>query len=340
MFGRRKKSNDSAAAIVEFWVWWDRARHRVAAGIADGTVAQLAGEISGRVSAIHEDLQWELSPGRVTEHSLVVAPGGDARLRAVVARWLAAAPAADNLFEYYGARQADDDVLESKIQIAGQQLDLSELRFGFTVDDDAHDVDVSVYHPGFATLPAEARGQLTFLALDWALGEEQVEIWIGAVETDLTPPPSGPRTGRELQAAVAELAAKHAEPVYAVLGAETKRGPLMATVQLPLRSARWPRFDTHVGVTTSFDKRDNGLPTEESLARLRELEDRIDAVLGRDGITVAHETCAGSRTIHVYVDGATRASDAVTDAARSGPLSVKTDVTYDPALERVRHLRP
>jgi hypothetical protein len=339
MFGRRKKSNDSTAAIVEFWMWWDRARARVATAIADGTVEQLADEISSRVSAIHEDLQWELSPGRATEHSLVVAPGGDARLRATVARWLASAPAGDTLFEYYGARQADDDVLASKIQIAGKELDLSELRFGFTVDDDAHDVDVSVFHPGFATLPEQARGQLTFLALDWALGEERVETWVGAVETALTPPPNL-RSGRELQAAVAELAARHAEPVFAILGAETKRGPLMATVQLPLRSARWPRFDTHVSVTTSFVKRDNGLPTEDALTQLRELEDRLEAALNGDGVMIGHETCAGSRTIHVYVDGATHASDAVTGAARSGPASVKTDVTYDPALERVRHLRP
>jgi hypothetical protein len=339
MFGRRKKSDDRVAAIVEFWVWWDRARARVATAIADGTVGQLAEEISTRVSAIHEDLQWELSPGKATEHSLVVAPGGDARLRATVARWLASAPAGDTLFEYYGARQADDDVLSSKIQIGGEELDLKELRFGFTVEDDPHDIDVAVFHPGFATLPEQARGQLTFLALDWALGEEQVETWIGAVETAVTRPPN-PRTGRELQTAVADLAARHAEPVFAVLGAETRRGPLVATVQLPLRSARWPRFDTHVAVTTSFVKRDNGLPTDDALTQLRDLEGRVEAVLKGDGVLVAHETCAGSRTIHVYVDGATQASEAVTGAARSGPLSVKTDVSYDPALERVRHLRP
>jgi hypothetical protein len=338
MFGRRK-TKDSAQAIVEFWVWWDQARHRVAAAIGDKGTEMPVEEISRRVKAIHGDLEWELSPGKVAAHSLVVAPGGDARLRATVARWLSAAPPADETFEYAGSRQADDEVFTATMQMAGQDLDMSELRFAFTVADDAHEVDVSVFHPGMRALPEGARAQLTFLSLDWALGEEQVELWIGAVDHQLQPSPTL-HSPADLRKAVAEIAARHAEPVYAILGAETRRGPLMATIQLPLRSARWPRFDTHVAVTMSFAKRDNGLPTDESLTQLREVEDRVEAAVGGDGVLVGHETCDGSRTIHVYVDGATRASDAVVGAARSGPLTAKTDITYDPALDRVRHLRP
>jgi hypothetical protein len=225
------------------------------------------------------------------------------------------------------------------IEFADHKLDLGEIRFGFAVGDDAHDIDVAVFHPAFPSMPENARLQLTFLALDWALGEDNVELWIGVVEP-ASFAPTHPRTSVELRAAVAEVAARHAEPVFVILGAETRRGPLMATVQLPLRSARWPRFDTYIGITSSFAKRDNGLPTDESLDLLRELEDRVEAVLGGDGVVVGHETCDGSRTIHVYVDGATQASGAVTGAAGSGPLTVRTDVTYDPALDRVRHLRP
>jgi hypothetical protein len=93
-----------------------------------------------------------------------------------VARWRAAAPAADAVFEYFGSRQPDNDVFTSRIQIADHQLELDAVRFAFTVDEDAHELDVAVFHPDFPVLPESARLQLTFLALDWALGEELVEL--------------------------------------------------------------------------------------------------------------------------------------------------------------------
>jgi len=339
MFGRRRRK-DPTEAITEFWVWWSHARPRVAAAIEDGTTEKLADEISDQVHAIHDKLQWELSKGTRSRHSLVVAPAGDPALRATVARWLAVAPAADPLFEYHGSRQPDDNVFSARMQIAGQDLELSELRFAFSVAEGAHDVDVAVYHPVFAVLAPQAAQQVTFLALDWALGEEQVELWVGRVDTLTTPVPDL-RTGPELRAAVDDLAAGHTEPLYAMLSGEDRHGtPIMAMVQVPLKPARWPRLDTHVAVTLRFAARDNGLPTEESLEELRDIEDRIIDAVGRDGEVVAHETSGGVRTIHVYVDGATGAGNAaVAGTAAAGSLRPTTKVTYDPSFSRVGHLR-
>jgi hypothetical protein len=340
MFGRRK-NKDTGPAIAEFWRWWADARHSVGAAIDDGTVAALAGEISRRVASIHKGLQWELSQGTRAQHALVVAAAGNAALRATVARWLAAAPAPDAVFEYLGSRPSDDAVFTSRMQIAGHELDLSELRFAYSTDEDAHDLDVSVFHPGFRELPESARLQVTFLALDWALGEEQVEMWVGRVEAQQVESP-GLRPYGDLRAAVADLAAKHAEPRYAMLGGERPGGrPMMAMVQVPLKSVRWPRFDAHIAVTARFPAQPNGLPTDESLAHLRDLEDRVEAVLPPDGEVVAHETADGVRTLHVYADGTTPAVDAVSAVATSfGPLRTAVSVTHDPGFERVAHLRP
>lgn len=338
MFGRWR-AKDPSSTVTDFWRWWASARDRVAAAIPAGTTAELADELGQHVEAIHPDLQWELAKGAVAQHSLVVAPGGDARLRAVVARWLAAAPPADGVFEYHGSRQPDDRVFESRMQIEGHTLELAELRFAFTADDDRHAIDVAVYHPVFPSMAERAQLQVTFLALDWALGEEQVELWVGQVapqplETDDL------RSGRELRAAIAELAARHTEPRFVMLSWQTPRGPAMAVVQLPLRAARWPRFDTHVSVSLQYPARDNGLPTDESLTRLREAEDRGSAVLADHGTLVAHETSNGLRTLHFYVDGPDTAK-AVADAVRTATsLRVTEKTTYDPALEQVGHLRP
>jgi hypothetical protein len=339
MFGRRK-TKQNGEAVAEFWRWWADARHRVAAAISDGTVGSLAGEISGRVAAIHKDLQWELSEGKQAQHALVVAAAGNAALRATVARWRAAAPAGDAVFEYFGSRQPYDGMFTSRIQIADQQVELDALRFAFTVDEDAHELDVAVFHPRFPDLPESARQQLTFLALDWALGEELVELWIGQVDCAQFEP-YGLRTFSELRVAVNDLATKHADPLYVMLGAENRKGvPMMAMVQVPLKSSRWPRFDTHIAIIARYPAQHNGLPTDESLADLRDLEDQVEAVLPPDGEAVAHETSQGVRTIHVYTDGTTPTRDAVSAVVASfRPLKAKVAITYDPGFEHVRHLR-
>jgi hypothetical protein len=327
------------SAIAEFWQWWSQARERVAAGIGDGSIGSMADEIGGRVAAINDDLQWELAPGRNAQHALVVTGGGDAALRATVSRWLAAAPEADAVFEYVGARQPDDRAFSARMRMDGDELDLSELRFAFVIDDHGHAVDVEVFHPEFVRMDEASRVRVAFLALDWALGEDLVELWVGAVDAP-SEAPDELRTHEELRTTVAALARQHAEPVYAMLEALTDQGmPLLAVVQVPLKGARWPRFDTHVAVKMGFPARENGLPTEESLALLRRHEDSIAAAVGDDGEVVAHETCEGVRTLHVYVDGTTDAAWVAAETARSGPYDGRAEINYDPRFARVDHLR-
>jgi hypothetical protein len=335
VFGRRNL--DNTAAIGQFWQWWSQARHRVAGGIEDGSVAALAGEISERVAAINEGLQWELTPGRTSHHGLVVTAAGDPALRATVSRWLEAAPPADATFEYVGSRQPDDRAFTARIRLDGRELDLSAIRFAYATDEHGHNVDVAVFHPDFPDLPESSRVQVAFLSLDWALGEEQVELWVRGVDAP-NQAPADLRTLAEFRAAVAEVAAKHAEPVYAMLQAETDHGrPLMALVQVPLKPARWPRFDTHVGIRLGYPAAGSGLPDGDSLTRLRAAEDAVVEAVGGDGDVVAHETCDGVRTLHIYVDGGTPAADAAASAAV--PYDGRVEVTYDPGLERVGHLR-
>ena len=340
MFSRRRKIN-RGAAIAEFWQWWSQARGRVAAALEDGNAESLSRDISHRVHAIDGELQWELTVGGSARHALVVTSAGAATLRATVARWLAGAPPADEIFEYQGSRQPDDEVFTSLMQLGPWELDLSLLRYVFSAHKDAHELDVAVFHPMFRELPEPARVQVAFLALDWALGEEQVELWVGRIEAQ-PQPGTELRSVTELRVAVAELAARHSEPIFVMLGGQTESGqPVLAMVQAPLRPARWPRFDTHVAVELRFHARDTGLPTDEALTQLRTVEDQIEAAVGTDGTVVAHETVAGRRTLHVYVDGATGAVDSTRRAAlRDNPLKTRVKVSHDPGLDQVAHLRP
>jgi hypothetical protein len=102
-----------------------------------------------------------------------------------------------------------------------------------------------------------------------------------------------------------------------------------------------PHLDTHVRLELRFSQvLDNGLPGEQSLQALRQLEDHLRARLGDSGQVVAHETSAGTRVLHLYVDGTTPAPQQV-QAALGGwqDSRPKVDVRADPAWDGVRHLR-
>jgi hypothetical protein len=170
LFRRKDRAASRAEAIAEFWRWWAGARTQVAQAIASGTSPALASEIGDRVEAISAELEWELTPGLNARHALIVTAAGKAELRATTARWLAAAPPADEVWEYHAARVADPAVFDSKLGIGEASMDMGEIRYSFTVDEDRRQVDVTCYHPGFAGVPDQVRGQVTFLTLDWLLG--------------------------------------------------------------------------------------------------------------------------------------------------------------------------
>jgi hypothetical protein len=335
VFSRGRKQDP----VVEFWAWWPTIRPAVTEAIAGGGWGSVTDEFNRRVSAIHKELTWEFSAGRQSRHALVVSASGNAELRATAARWAALAPATDPEFEYHTSRQPDHSTLTATIEIGGKKLDLAELRFAFQRDDSA--IDVVGYHPVFRKLPETVRGQVTFLTLDWLLGEEGVETWIGGVEF-AADEPADARDPLDLVAAVDVLREEYREPQWVILRATTPDDRVvLALAARPLRSVRWPRFDTYAGVSLPFAHRtDAGLPDTASLEALRGFEDgALAAALHGDGELVAHETSDGVRTLHYYVDGATTAGKDLAAAAATwpeGPAEVRQ--RHDPGFSAVHHL--
>ncbi|MFC4042771.1 DUF695 domain-containing protein [Dactylosporangium siamense] len=338
IFSRGRKQDP----IVEFWAWWPTIRPAVVAAIAGGGWGSIAEDVSKRVAAIHKELAWEFSAGRESRHALVVSPSGNAELRAVAARWAALAPAADPEFEYHTSRQPDHSTLTATIEIGGGvKLDMSQLRFAFQRDDGAAAIDVVGYHPMFRKLQETVRGQVTFLALDWLLGEEGVETWVGAVEF-AADEPAGARDPLDLVAAVDTLREEYREPQWVIMRATPPGAPMILALAVrPLRSVRWPRFDTHVPVSLPFPHRtDEGLPDTASLEALRDFEDGpLAAALHGDGELVAHESSDGVRTLHYYVDGTTSAGADLAAAAATWQLGrAQVGRAHDPGFEAVAHL--
>ena len=92
------------------------------------------------------------------------------------------------MWEYHPARQASPASLAAVLELDGRKLNLAELRFDPHVGNDRDVIDTVVFHPAFAGTPPEPRGQVGFLALDWALGEDGVTRWIGTFGTSPTRP--------------------------------------------------------------------------------------------------------------------------------------------------------
>jgi hypothetical protein len=335
-----KKKPSEAEAIAAFWAWWGGVRGDVARAIGDGSVERFTKIFCDQVEAIHKDLQWELTPGATAEHCLVVSPGGNPELRAAAARWLAQAPAADGTWEYQAVRRADASVFESTLTMNGRRLEMGRVRYGISVDQDASRIDVQCYHPDFTGLPEGMPEQITMLTLDWALGEDDVEIWIGEIGWTGTEP-EAPKTPQDLRHAVAAIAGD--DDRWIMLGGERRDGTaLSAVVASPLRPARWPRFDLHVPVVLPYQRaNDARLPVGESLQALRDFEDALGAAIGGNGTLVAHESCAGVRTLHYYVDSQSNAQAQIAEALprwREGRAS--SQPARDPAFAEVRHLMP
>jgi hypothetical protein len=340
LFSRRTK--DPRSAIKDFWVWWPTVRPQIESAIESGDWPDaLVSQVGTRVDAIDAGLAWEFGAGSLAKHVLVVTSAGNRSLRATAERWRRAGPPADETFEFATTRRPDLGAFEAKLSLDGHMLALADLRYGYQIDDDRSEINVTVWHPAFRSLPDDARLQVAFLTLDWLLGEDGVELWVGRIDTSGEPdPPDGAVPPADIALAVADLADRHRKPVWALLRGTDRGRPVVAMIQVPLKPARWPHLDTHLEVRVPYRLcNDGGLPVESSLDALRELEDRINEYLDGAEI-VAHESSAGVRTFHLYADGdvPAQALKPLISSWAEGRASVTA--TPDPRWDRVRHLRP
>ncbi len=340
---RRSAPPDPQAAIADFWAWWGReGAAAVDAAIEARDPVRESDRISRAVAAVHPGLDWELGPGTLSRHQMVVSAGGDHELRAVARQWLRAAPAPDEVWEYADLRQPAADLAGHVVSVGGRDLPFSEVVV--TARRRGPRFDVTVFHPLFADVDDHARLQLTFLALDAALGEADVETWVGEILPAAHPPmdafPLEHLRGLVVDLA-AELSGDDGEPSWSMLQGEGPRGPVLVMARTVLAPVQAPDLDRHVAVSVPFaDRTEAGFPAETSLQALRDLEDHLVDRLGSGGRLLAHATQAGVRTLHFYVDGTGPGEDVLRTAAdgwRDGAVSVTAQP--DPGWQAVAPFR-
>jgi hypothetical protein len=323
--------------IEDFWEWWTAAGRAAAeAGMRDCAFDAFDREMNARVEAMHADLAWELMPGGQAEHALVVTAAGVPGRRRIAERWFRDAPPADETWEYHPARQASLSPRMVMMDLNGCKLDIRKLMFGLHVDGDL--IDAVVFHPGFAAMSPEARDHVGFLALDWALGEDDVTRWIGELDTTSKRPAAAvPASG--LIEAVKALARQAGEPRWSLMQGHRDGAVVLASLALPAKWVNHPLLDLHITMTLPFaEQTQPGLPGPGALDRLRDFEVRLTGWLPPHVRLLAHETTRGTRTFHLYGD-----SDDPTlvqqarDLASGWPCAT-VGARLDPGWRAIRHL--
>ncbi len=329
-----------ADPVEGFWAWWRASGASTLAEAFDtGRVEGVVDLVGPRVHAIHPGLAWEFAPGAVSRHSLTVSAEGDPALRRIARRWLEAAPEADEVWSYHDLRRPG--AVDGTLDVDGVHVDLGEVvvvaeRHGTTLD-------VVLHHPLFPGLEEETRLRVTFLALDTALGEELVELWLGTVATSDERPPDGVPLAElpRLLAPVVADAMPDGEMGWALLHGTTASGPAIAIARNRLSSVQAPLLSQVATVVVPYtDRTPAGLPEEATLDALRSLEDDLIAAVGPHGMLLATETCDGTRWLHFAVDPDAPGADLLRSGVEPWPQGEATvDVTDDPAWETVAHLR-
>jgi len=297
----------------------------------------LTDELTRRVQAIHPNLTWHFGAGVEAEHCLTVSANGVAAVRPAAERWLRAAPAATPTWEFRSSQQADPAALANLLDIAGHKVDLSRTSFSISRSEGRSRVDVGVFHPAFAQMPQGAAQQVTYLVLDWVVGEDNVERWLGRIET-LSSEPVEPASADALTREVARLAAAQNADEWALGRWESPDGTTgIASYRPWLRWLDHPTLDRHHLIAMTYDAQPNGLPADgAALDALRTVEDGLMSTVGSRGVLVGHESSRCVRTFHIYTDSedATVGDDINAYVARTGHTSRSSP---DPAWREVRH---
>lgn len=319
--------------IGAFWSWWRADGHR----LDPSRVSTATDELNRLVTSIHPDLTWHFGPGSGSQHRLTVSAGGIAEVRPAAERWLRAAPAPNDTWEFRSSQERDPNALGTVLGFGDSQLDLSRTTFDIETDEQAMRVHLRVHHPEFATMPEPARMQVSYMLLDWLLGEDDVERWVGEIKA--WPEALDPaRRADEVVAAVDQLVAARDDDQWKLAEFEDRDGfPGTAVFQRGVRWIDFPTLDRHQVISAVYPARENGFPADGAVFdSLRSLEDELASIIGARGRLVASETHRGVRTFHYYTDGEDQNVDAAIAewAARTSVVDVQAEP--DPAWSQVR----
>lgn len=291
-----------ADAIKKFWNWWPTIRPRIEEAIGGaGFDEALVKEINDRVLAIRDGLDWELAPGTKSKHAFCLSAKGDPEGRLVTETWRARGPAPDETWEYHGARRSGPARQQMTLELEGITFKLEDFTVEMQLDPTRERVHGTYYHPAFARIDNERlRFTATYLTLDGVLGEDEVERWLGVIETSRQAPLKAvPMT--ELVAAVQKLRETATGEQFVVCKGEDDGQPAFAVVNLALKRVDHLLACMHGAIDIEIlEPTGEGLPNETDDKHLAAMEKSLFEAIGSSAIYFGRETRRGRRLLHFF----------------------------------------
>jgi hypothetical protein len=168
---------------------------------------------------------------------------------------------------------------------------------------------------------------VAFLFLDNLLGEDEVERWIGRIDT--LDAPIGGRTPDEVRAEIERHRADPESDDSWVLGElDRPDGRTIVLANAALKRIDHPFSDKHITINVVFE--DGGLPDDSEAALLNAEED--DLVVRFEGVAVyaGRTTKPGLRTMHFVAQDLERVRTVIDAWAEElPPRKIKVGFTHD-----------
>ncbi|HEX2808098.1 MAG TPA: hypothetical protein VHN80_18190, partial [Kineosporiaceae bacterium] len=232
----------SAADAGRFWSWWEGARDRIEAAVEGGDKGAVRALIEPRLREIHPDLTWTASIGVQAAYMLVVTGNRHPALRSVAERWRRAGPADDARWEYHPAAPAEPSAFSARVVVGGLEIDPGRAVALVTTDDQRCRLDVSVHHPAFGRLGAAGSNRVAEVLVTWALGEDDLDRWIGQISAATTEPLDSVPVAM-LGSVTAQLPSRWGGDRWSMLEGSFGRRRLIASVRHPLHRVDHPLLD-------------------------------------------------------------------------------------------------
>lgn len=324
-------------AIEAFWTWWAEHREQLDATVTSGLTPALIEGMSARVDALHADLGWEFSKGDGSQHALTVTGNGDRKLRLIAEKWRIAGPGNDEVWSFHTAKPplGASALAMTALQIGPHELTFGDVRVGLGDNADGQSsLDVRVWHPCFDDLPDPVRGQITFIILDSALGEDGVERWLGAIEPVRSEPDNAVDLA-ELRRRTEALAAIPEQNWMVGQGPDARTGqPCVYVLDGHVKAWDHPRYETFVRIRLPYAENDGGMPADPEVVPVFDaLEESLLAAVGTDAAYLGRRTGAGERQLFLYVDGAADTAGQIQTWAEGCGRPCHVDVEADPMWE-------
>lgn len=177
-------STSFARRVARFWDWFELHAARLRGDVSSSSLD--ATRFGEAIHACGLPLAWEFFRTQEEGKEGFALSGDGVRTDALLARYAIERAAGrtdiEAHFSLSDVKQPTEGLASATVDISkGEPFAFADFLFGVDFDPEEERLVLDVHHPRFADLPEGARWQLSWLALDGALGEALVTAWVGEV---------------------------------------------------------------------------------------------------------------------------------------------------------------